>query len=76
MGVECGMRKRVPRDHILDVYVAYREAGHNWLFIARVLNMNYGAFERAMFRARADRDPRAGRHGEVWPPEEETCEAN
>jgi hypothetical protein len=53
------------RDELLDDYVILRADGYTWRQCAQRLNMNYPAFERAMLRARRDRDPRAARIGET-----------
>ena len=52
------------RDDLLDDYVLLRSEGLNWRQCAERLGMSYPTFERAMFRARADGDPRAARLGE------------
>ncbi|MGH7687803.1 MAG: hypothetical protein ACREN2_13450 [Candidatus Dormibacteria bacterium] len=56
------------RDDLLDDYVLLRAQGHDWRQCAARLGMSFAAFSRAMHRARADNDPRAGRIGETWPP--------
>lgn len=56
-----------PRDDLLDDYVLLRSEGLSWRQCAERLGMSYAAFQRAMLRARAAGDSRAGRPGERWP---------
>lgn len=62
---ECLM---ISRDDLLHDYELLCTEGCSWQQCATRLGMKYTSFERAMQRARAAQDPRAGRIGEVWPP--------
>lgn len=61
-------RLTVTANDVLDDYVILRADGYTWRQCATKLDMSYVAFERAMYRARKNLDPRAGRVGETWPP--------
>ncbi|MGH3598920.1 MAG: hypothetical protein ACRDQH_01365 [Pseudonocardiaceae bacterium] len=61
-------RRTRSRDDLLDDYVLLREQGCSWPQCAERLGMSYPSFARALLRARAAGDPRAGRIGEHWPP--------
>lgn len=52
------------RDELLDDYVVLRRQGYDWKNCAKKLGMNYSAFERALYRARAAGDDRARRLNE------------
>lgn len=57
------------RDELLEDYVLLRGQGHDWGQCADPLGMTYDSFYRAMARARAAGDSRAGRIGETWSPD-------
>lgn len=62
-------RAKRSRDDLLHDYEMLRKQGYTWRQCAEKLRMTYGAFERAMLRARRAGDPRARRIGELnYPP--------